>query len=116
MPRYFVVWQKGGPLLGMPPTLPTMACTILFVIDCLKSVIEQDGTVGLWSAGWAGGLIENYLFHIRTSLFQLYVNIKQAFTSRVLLFTAATAAVRIVEGTLRGMYSPKGLLTVRMTS
>jgi hypothetical protein len=61
-------------------------------------------------------LIENYLFHIQTSLFQLYVNIKQAFTSRVLLFTAATAAVRIVEGTLRGMYSPKGLLTVRMTS
>ena len=108
MPRYFVVWQKGGPLLGMPPTLTTMACTILVVID--------NGSVGPWSTGWTGGLIENYLFHIRTSLFQLYVNIKQAFTSRVLLFTAATAAVRIVEGTLRGMYSPKGLLTVCMTS
>ena len=108
--------KKGGPLLEMPPTLPTMACTILFVIDCPKSVIEQDGSVWPWSAGWAGGLIENYLFHIRTSLFQLYVNIKQAFTSRVLLFTAATATVRVVEGTLWGMYSPKGLLVVCMTS
>jgi hypothetical protein len=30
--------------------LPTMAGTILFVIDCPKSVIEQDGSAGPWSA------------------------------------------------------------------
>ena len=82
--------KKGGHLLVMPPTLPTMASTILFVIDCPKSVIEQDGSAGPWSAGWAGGLIENYLIDIRTSLFQLYVIIKQVFTSRGLASSSAT--------------------------
>ena len=60
--------KKGGHLLVMPPTLPTMASTILFVIDCPKSVIEQDGSAGPWSAigrrkimgwkkyGWVNGM------------------------------------------------------------